>query len=438
MKNKFFLVIIFHILFFQFINAQGISRDTTCCYNIDTLIISGDSIACCEDSVQLCVESDSCLHYQWYYIEPGYSPVQVGTDDNCIYASQTGDYYVEGWNNCDTAQSANYYVQVISFVHYLSDLIATDTIVCYGDSTMLYVSDSLDCYGYIWIVGNDTLYNNNFPYYYAHDSTTYSVIVYNECDSANSAVTLGPIFVHVSHVYASIYNVHKLHCNPSHWEGSVNYGGGYANYTFYWSSGETTSTAYSLVLGYNYVTVTDANGCTATASVNITESRLAVVITCSKKTISTCRLTANPMGGVSPYTYYWSTGATSQTITANVGVSYTVTVTDNVGCTATNNGNCSSCDTKSIFESNSENNSESIFVYPNPANTTITVDLSNDISIKYLYIKIFDMSGKEVLNQTSINQNSIQINTEHLNNGLYIVEIKSDTELIRKQITIEK
>ncbi len=42
-------------------------------------------------------------------------------------------------------------------------------------------------------------------------------------------------------------------------------------------------------------------------------------------------------GGTNPYTYSWSNGATTQDLTAAAGT-YTVTVTDNKGCTATKSG----------------------------------------------------------------------------------------------------
>lgn len=45
--------------------------------------------------------------------------------------------------------------------------------------------------------------------------------------------------------------------------------------------------------------------------------------------------TANPSGGSSPYTYLWSNSSTSQTASNLFAGTYTVTVTDNIGCTKT-------------------------------------------------------------------------------------------------------
>lgn len=44
--------------------------------------------------------------------------------------------------------------------------------------------------------------------------------------------------------------------------------------------------------------------------------------------------TANPSGGTSPYSYAWSNGGNTQTITGLAAGTYTCTVTDNQGCTA--------------------------------------------------------------------------------------------------------
>lgn len=88
------------------------------------------------------------------------------------------------------------------------------------------------------------------------------------------------------------------------------------------------------------VTVTDANGCigTDTCVVYVAPQVLSATTTPTDNTcFSACngQATANPSGGFSPYTYSWSNSSTNQTATSLCAGSYNVTVTDNIGCTAT-------------------------------------------------------------------------------------------------------
>ena len=50
--------------------------------------------------------------------------------------------------------------------------------------------------------------------------------------------------------------------------------GGTGSYSYLWDNGQTTDTAYNLTAGDYIVTVTDANGCTATDTATISEPDL--------------------------------------------------------------------------------------------------------------------------------------------------------------------
>ncbi len=119
--------------------------------------------------------------------------------------------------------------------------------------------------------------------------------------------------------------------------------GGVGPYTFLWSDAgsSTTATIGSLAAGAYTVTVTDANLCTATETVNVTQPAAAVSATISIINNLNCAgnndgiIQATGAGGTSPYTYAWSNASTSRTL-LNIGPgTYTVTVTDANTCTAT-------------------------------------------------------------------------------------------------------
>ena len=118
--------------------------------------------------------------------------------------------------------------------------------------------------------------------------------------------------------------------------------GGTAPYQFSWNTVpvQNNQTATGLLAGTYTVTLTDAGGCTATASVSLLNPPALTVTGTS--TNETCGLangttTANPAGGTPGYTYSWNTVPvqTTQTATGLTQGIYTVTVTDAKGCTAT-------------------------------------------------------------------------------------------------------
>ena len=118
--------------------------------------------------------------------------------------------------------------------------------------------------------------------------------------------------------------------------------GGTSPYTYSWSpSGGTDLIASNLSAGSYTITATDYNGCTATASVTITQPPL-LSISIASQTNPTCagglgRAIANAAtGGNSPYTYSWSpSGGTNLTASNLSAGTYTINVTDKHGCTAT-------------------------------------------------------------------------------------------------------
>lgn len=112
--------------------------------------------------------------------------------------------------------------------------------------------------------------------------------------------------------------------------------GGVAPYTYAWSNAATTSTISGLAAGTYSVTVTDANLCTAVASITISEPLLLDHIAITTDVLcngdTTGAIDVNTFGGSLPYSYNWDSGETTESI-ADLGAgNYTLVITDANGC----------------------------------------------------------------------------------------------------------
>jgi len=178
---------------------------------------------------------------------------------------------------------------------------------------------------------------------------TYVLLVTNAatgCTSTDNAAV-----VQSAPVAASVTDVADVNCNGGQ-DGSATAAGsgGSGSFTYLWSNGDTTATTGNLAAGTYFVTLTDSENCTATASITIAQPALlsanASAIGESGAGANDGSATANPSGGTPDYEYLWSTSETTQTIINLTPGSYTVTVTDDNGCTAVqivtvNSFNCS-------------------------------------------------------------------------------------------------
>ncbi len=119
-----------------------------------------------------------------------------------------------------------------------------------------------------------------------------------------------------------------------------------ANATFSWSggtiaSGATTAAPNVSATGPYTLTVTDpANGCTASATTNVTAAVPPVVTAtitnnpCAQLSVGAVNVVV--AGGQTPYAFNWSNGALTQSLNGLRGGSYALTVSDAYGCTVNN------------------------------------------------------------------------------------------------------
>ncbi|MBD2701400.1 hypothetical protein IC229_12175 [Spirosoma sp. BT702] len=135
--------------------------------------------------------------------------------------------------------------------------------------------------------------------------------------------------------------------------------------TYQWSTGESTTAISATVIGTYSVTVTGANGCTASASVVISQDINAASISISPSigtptgATLTCTNPTVSLSAVGSGTYRWSTGATSQVISVSTANTYSVTVTGTNGCTAS-----------SSIQVSQDNSAPSVNITPSSATLT--------------------------------------------------------------------
>lgn len=168
---------------------------------------------------------------------------------------------------------------------------------------------------------------------------TYSVTLTDAkgCSVANSVIITQPNLL-----TANATSTNKTCNNLNNGKTTVVVTGGTAPYTYSWvPGGQTTSTATGLNIGTYTVTVKDSKGCLVIASATVAEPTKLNVSFTSQQNV-TCgnnngSVTASPTGGTPGYTYLWTPGNTTAALKNNLAAgTYTVTVKDAHGCTATN------------------------------------------------------------------------------------------------------
>jgi len=168
---------------------------------------------------------------------------------------------------------------------------------------------------------------------------TYTCTISNICGNTGSVVVTitQPSVVTATSVSTNVT------CNGNgNGSATVSPSGGTGPYTYAWSpSGGTAATASGLAVGSYTCVITDANSCTTSQSVTITEPTLLVAsatgqtdVSCNGGTNGTASVTAS--GGTAAYSFAWTPAGGNAAAASGLGVgSYTCTVTDANGCTAT-------------------------------------------------------------------------------------------------------
>jgi hypothetical protein len=131
-------------------------------------------------------------------------------------------------------------------------------------------------------------------------------------------------------------SVNATVCNGCNGSATVTANCGIAPYTYSWNNGQTTQTATALCAGTYSVIVNDAGCAQDTAYVTIHSGSGTLTLNINS-TNAACGINSGsamstPGAGTSPYTYSWSNGQTTQSVSSLRVGTYSVSINDAGGC----------------------------------------------------------------------------------------------------------
>ncbi len=265
--------------------------------------------------------------YDWL---PG-TPTGDGTASVSSLSAGTYTCNVTDANSCSTSQ--------VFTLTEPSALIATTSqtnILCNGASSgsaTVNASGGTGSYTYTWLPSGGFASTANSL---AAGSYTCTITDVNSCSISKSFVITEP-----SILSATTSQVNVLCNGASTGSASVAASGGTSAYTYAWlPSGGTAATANGLVAGLYTCTITDANSCSITKVVTITEASVLSATIASQTNVlcnaaSTGSATIATTGGTASYTYSWTSGGASATETGLAAGTYTCNITDANSCSTT-------------------------------------------------------------------------------------------------------
>ena len=275
--------------------------------------------------------------------------------------------------------------------------LGNDTIICSLDSILLDASDWSLSAVEVWSTGSTD------SAIWVSTSGQYFVTVTNECGNAYDSIlieTESPVMVNMGNDTIICFGESLLISPEIIGDG-----------TFLWSNGETTQEI--IVSDEDEYTLTVTNVCG-----DFTDSiYLAIQISSFAFTEDTLFVHSDSSGiidaGVGYLYYNWSTGESTQIITVSDTDIYWVTVTDTIGCEASDSiivARPYSITTPSSFQN--------IKIYPNPVSNELTIEgLEGDETIT-----IRDLLGREI-EKKIINVQSVVISFNQQPKGVYLLMI---------------
>jgi len=357
------------------------------------------------------------LTYSWNNLASGQT--------NSSLAANTYTVTVTDANACSTSQT----VTINNNGGPTINSIGTINELCHGASTgsaSVNISGGASPYTYAWSPGATQITTNTQSAINNQQSGNYSVTIIdaNGCQIVSTIAITEPVALTI----ASVSQINAT-CGQSNGSAKATVTGGTGLYTYSWSNGASsitsfTSTTINFVSSGSYtLLITDANGCTTSQSVPVSNNPAPTIngvtsspVLCNGGNNGSAIVSAT---GTSALTYSWSSGSTTTTATGLSAAIYTVTVTDASGCqqlsvvtiaqptaiTVTNiNTTSSSCNKNDGTAVATASGGAPVLTYTwSSGSTTAT---ANNLTAGNYVLTVTDANGCVITNTVTINSTS--------------------------------
>ncbi|HLP18667.1 MAG TPA: T9SS type A sorting domain-containing protein [Chitinophagales bacterium] len=211
--------------------------------------------------------------------------------------------------------------------------------------------------------------------------------------------------------------------------------GGTSPFTYSWDNSATSQNLTDVAVGTYNVTITDDNGCTATATATVTEpTALALsAVTTDPTSGSNGSINLTVAGGTSPYTFDWSNSATTEDLSGVAAGTYTVTVTDDNGCSTTAAYTLLPVGIATVGQVNMFN------VFPNPATNSVQIQISLN-KAEELKMELVNIAGQVVMTRNTGNfkDNTFVLNLSEYAAGVYFIRLSGPQVNSVERLVIER
>ncbi len=280
---------------------------------------------CPGGSVLLSISAlNAATTYQWYRNDT----LIAGATSPTYAATTAGNYKISALENSLTVTSP---AITVTAVYPASTTVTSTNVSCNGaaNGSISVNATGNAPFSYAWtnLSATTAAVSNLSPGTYVATTT-----------DANSCLKKDTVIITQPAALAAVKTKTNVSCfGGNNGSGGVTISGGTTPYSYSWSNGPSTSSISTLTVGSYVVTVTDAHNCTKLDTITITQptaisnTKTGNNIPCFGGSNGSGSVVAG--GGTPPYTYLWSTTATTAGINNLAAGTYTVVIKDANNCT---------------------------------------------------------------------------------------------------------